>query len=102
MLDVKTQLHYRQCALNMAQATHEVDEKKSADAILETANRYFAFMAGTTVNAETVTMPAPGETLDSIIVAEYSTSDLQALMRVKQFELTVLTNALTSRGTAPA
>lgn len=90
-LDVKTELHYRQAAMNMALATHEAQPTRTAVETLATAEKYFQFLAANTMSADAVLTD----------FRDVSTIDLQELRRTKLLELDGISNALRTRGVVP-
>jgi hypothetical protein len=97
-LDQKTELHFRQIALTQAHATHESQPQRSADETVASAEKFFKFLAGHTMSADSIEIPSPLEIYDNLIEADASVSDLLAIRRIKLLELEVLTNALRTRG----
>lgn len=118
-LDQKTELHYRQVAMNMACANH--GGSRDADTVVTTAEKFYAFMACNQMSADAphpITgkfpqpsgMPGPvveeftafpAETLDSVMVKEMSPHQLREARRVRLFELDVLANEQKLRGQVP-
>lgn len=119
-LDQKTELHYRQVAMNMACANH--GGSRNPDTVLVAAKKFYEFMAGNQMSADTAPhpitgkfpqpsgMPAPvieeftafpAETLDSVMVKEMSLHQLREARRVRLFELDVLANEQKLRGQVP-
>jgi hypothetical protein len=110
-LDQKTELHYRQCAMNMAITTFEGQHSTPVD-VLATAKDYYEFMTANQMSAPTedppvitVLFPAPSgmpaETPDSVMVKEMTVPEMQEQRRRLLFELDVLANAIRSQGAMP-
>ena len=110
-LDQKTELHYRQCAMNMALSTHEAQPQRTADETLATADRYFKFLSGNVMSAPTTDLPhvvafpppsgLPADTIDGVFVADWDLAKLQAFRRQQLFEMTTVANAIKAHGAVP-
>lgn len=103
----------RHRALNMALTALEGQNKNEAS-IIYTATEFYNFMREP-ITALSVTPPPsgmperrekdvllyPADTLNSVMVQEYSVQQLQDMRRIRQHELTVLANALRASGAVP-
>lgn len=110
-LDSKNCAHYRQISLNMAHGAYEgpVD----ADKVIEAAGKFFAYMLQGLPEAllerpalpHVIAMPPPSglpaDTIDSVMVADVSLTELQAMRRRYLFELDVVSNAIKAHGAVP-
>jgi hypothetical protein len=114
-LDQKTELHYRQCAMNAALTTHESQPQRSADEMLATAQKYFNFLAGNTMSADSAPMAValrtpsglPGDWpgADALpadtTLAGMPLVELQELRRRQLFELDTVAKAIKAQGAVP-
>lgn len=116
-LDQKTELHYRQCAMNMALATHESQPQRQATETVKTADAYYQFMTGNQVSANAPNLPQiivhfiqPSNMPDDrtgaavprlsvcVAVDDMSLAELQTVRRRQLSELDIVAKLLKERG----